>query len=61
MAKGNMQTGARGRVPEHAVVAAPENTARALTLAEAEARRRLQAIRTAEQAAQAELEARRKA
>ncbi len=50
----------RAAVPEHAVRAAPENTARALTPAEAEARRRLGAIACAEASAKAELDARQK-
>lgn len=51
----------RGAIPEHAVRAAPENTARALTPAEDQARRTLAAIAEAEAQAKAELEARAKA
>jgi len=47
-------------IPEHAVRAAPENAARALTPAEQEARRHLRAIAQAEDTAQAELAARAK-
>lgn len=47
----------RGTAPERAVRTAPENTATALTPAEADARRRLAAIATAEAAAQAERQA----
>jgi hypothetical protein len=49
-----------GDVPEHTVRTAPENAARALTVAEADARRRLAAIRIAEETAKAELAARQK-
>ena len=60
MAKNTLHLPKRPAVPEHAVRTAPENTARALTPAEAEARRRLQAIAAAEAAAKAELDARHK-
>lgn len=46
--------------PEHAVRAAPENTARALTPAEDQARRTIMAIAMAEAAAKAELASRAK-
>lgn len=50
----------RAAIPEHAVRTAPENTARALTPAEAQARRIMLAIAKAEATAKAELAARAK-
>ena len=58
MSNGTLHMPKPPAVPEHAVRTAPENTARALTPAEADARRRLLAIAVAEAAAKAELDAR---
>ncbi len=51
----------RDGMPEHAVRTPPENAARALTQAEADARLRLGAIRIAEEKARSELQERQKA
>jgi len=60
MGKNTLTLPKHSTAPEHAVRAAPENTARALTPAEDQARRTLLAIRAAEETAKAELAARQK-
>jgi len=59
MAKNTLHLPTRG-LPEHAVPPVPENTARALTPAEDQARRTLMRIKIAEEQAKAELAAKAK-